>query len=366
MQKIYPIIMCGGSGTRMWPLSRKSKAKQYHAIISETTMLQDTILRLVQDDIQSDVIEVAGPSFVCGKNDETVIKEQSRDAGVTPHRIILEPMGRNTAPVAAIIADLIHQDDPDGLILLMPADHHIADKSEFWNCLTRGLPAAQEGYLTTFGIQPTGPETGFGYIQTGSQLFDNVNAVKAFVEKPDLETAKSYLASGDYFWNAGIFLFSPKAMIKAFEAHANDILEASRLAISASKTQDSSLYLDADKFSKVRSESIDYAIMEAANNVVVISPVNVGWNDIGSWLAVRDFAQNEDGNSDASHVGDVIALDCKNSYIRTDGPVVAAIGLEDMVVVAHEGAILIMPADRSQDVKKIVAQLRADERADKL
>ena len=209
MTIIYPVIMCGGAGTRLWPLSRKSNPKQYHALTSERTMLQETVQRLTCKNSRTGAYTVAAPSFVCARDDETVIKAQCQAIGVTPLHIILEPMGRNTAPVAAIIAEVFTDVDPGGLVLLVPADHYIEDSSEFWKCVEEGVKIAKQSRLVTLGIKASSPETGYGYIRQGKELAPNVYHVDAFVEKPDLETANEYLQSGDYVWNAGIFLFCP-------------------------------------------------------------------------------------------------------------------------------------------------------------
>ncbi len=356
--KIYPVIMCGGAGTRMWPLSNKAKPKQYHALVSEKSMLHETILRLgcSQD------LDVQPPSFVCAAAHKDIVRQHCKDAGIEPHRLILEPVGRNTAPVAATIARLIQQDDADALILLLPADHHIANPQGFWQYISKGVSMTQDGYLMTLGIQPTAPETGFGYIKTGKPVGENTFIVEAFVEKPDKQTAEMYLATKKYFWNAGIFLFSARAMLKAFKDCAPDILKSTDTALGHSKEIGTSLYLDAKYFALCRNESIDYAIMESADKVGIIAPVDIGWNDIGSWAAVRDLLMEKQQPGTAITVGDVIELDCSNSYIRTDGLKVAAIGLDNMIVVVTDDALLIAPADRAQDVKEIVAKLKAAQR----
>ncbi|MBL4852647.1 MAG: mannose-1-phosphate guanylyltransferase/mannose-6-phosphate isomerase [Robiginitomaculum sp.] len=353
--KVYPVIMCGGAGTRMWPLSNKAKPKQYHSIVSEKSMLHETILRLGF----AENLDVQAPSFVCATEHENIVREQCKDEGIEPHRLILEPMGRNTAPVATTIARLIQQDDPDALVLLLPADHHIADPQGFWAHVSKGVSMAQDGYLMTLGIQPTGPETGFGYIKTGKPAQENTFTVEAFVEKPDKQTAEMYLSTKKYFWNAGIFLFSASSMLEAFEKCAPDILQSTDVTLGHSKEIGTSLYLDAKHFELCRNESIDYAIMENADKVGIIAPVDIGWNDIGSWAAVRDLLMEKQEPGTTITVGDVVELDCTNSYIRTDGLKVAAIGLDNMIVIATADTILIAPADRAQDVKTIVGKLKA-------
>ena len=357
MTTIYPVIMCGGAGTRMWPLSRRAKPKQFHALASEKSLLQEAVRR-VADHKEIKDIKVAAPSFVCAAADEDMIREQCAAENIVPHKIVLEPMGRNTAPATAVISKVIERSDPEGVILLLPADHHIADTAEFWRCVLKGVTTAKSGYLTTLGIHAAHPETGYGYVRRGKSVSDDVYTVDAFVEKPNLTTAESYVADGRYYWNAGIFLFAAKAMLRAFETHAPDILTDCEAAIKKSAVGPGTLSLDAEAFKKCRSDSLDYVIMEKADKVAVIAPVAAGWSDIGSWATVRDM-------SESTH-GDVIMLDCEGTYVRSEGPLVAAIGLKDMIVVSTPDAVLIVPADRAQDVKAIVEQLKSTGRSDLL
>ncbi len=359
MTQIFPVIMCGGSGTRLWPVSRKKAPKQYQPIMSKRTMLQETILRIHASENPT----VKNASLVCSETHLDTVQKQFLDIEKTPHKIILEPIGRNTAPVAAIISEEF-KDEDEGLILLLPADHHIADPSGFWDAVEAGIESARQGNLVTFGIQPRHAETGYGYIQAGQSLTARCVQVAEFVEKPDLSTAKSYLEAGTYFWNAGIFLFSPRAMISAFEAHAPDILEASRQTLSVSVRRDIVVHLDRDKFQTCRNESIDYAIMEAAKNVTMVCPVSIGWNDIGSWEALRNYRVPD--AKGVAEIGDIISINCKNSLFRSDGPMVAAIGLENIIIVATGDTVLVAKADDTQSVKDIVEKLKAENRQDLL
>jgi len=329
----------------------------FHALTSSKSLLQEAVSR-VADHPKIPGMKVAAPSFVCAAADEGMIRSQCAAENMAPHKIILEPMGRNTAPVAAIISHVIESDDPDGLILLLPADHHIANTAEFWRCVMKGISAAKAGNLTTLGIQAAHPETGYGYIRRGEAVDEEVYAVDAFVEKPDQATAQDYIADGRYYWNAGIFLFAARAMIEAFKTLAPDILADCQAAIENGDISPYKIGLDSQAFAKCRSDSIDYVIMEKASKVAVIAPVSAGWSDIGSWAAVRDM-------SEATH-GDVITLDCESSYIRSEGPLVAAVGLKDMIVVSTSDAVLIIPSDRAQDVKAIVEQLKTTGRSDLL
>lgn len=357
MTTIYPVIMCGGAGTRLWPLSTQARPKQYHALTSEQSMLTETVLRVSVSAPELAGVTIAAPSFICSDAHVDVIDAQCEAAGLSPLYKILEPMGRNTAAVGAAAAQVFGAQD-DAVILLLPADHHIADIDGFWHNIRLGLAGARDGYLVTLGIAPTHSETGYGYIRKGAGLGDHLDHVAEFKEKPDAVTAQAYLDSGEYFWNAGIFLFSPAAMTAAFSAHARDIYNSVQAALPKAADARNHFALNAEAFSACRSESIDIAIMEQFEKVAIVSPVDIGWNDIGSWSALRDARPGEHG--------DVIALDCNNSYIRSDGPLVTAVGLDNMIVVASEGKILIMPADRAQDVKAIVGRLKADKRTDQL
>ena len=275
--------------------------------------------------------------------------------------LILEPSPRNTAPVAAIAAQFITGLDPDGYILLLPADHHIEDTGEFWRCIKKGIGEDYADTILTLGINPTGPETGYGYIRAGEKIGDMVHHVDSFAEKPDLKTAKDYLKSGQYFWNAGIFLCKASAMLSAFKRHAPDILETASQALIHATKSGTHISLEPEHFARCRAQSVDIAILEKSDKVAVISPVNIGWNDIGSWAAISEMRAKASAQN-----GDSIALDCKDTYIRSDGPMVGAIGLENMIVIVHEGAILIAPKARAQEVKNIVAKLKADKRTDLL
>lgn len=358
--------MCGGAGTRLWPLSRKAKPKQFHSLSTQKSMLRETMARAKALGALAEQLDIAAPSFVCALEHEAEIKAQCAAENMPPLRIILEPCPRNTAPVAAIVCQEIAAIDPDGLVLLLPADQHIDRPQAFWASLTKGVEAARNGYLTTFGIAPTRPETGYGYICQGAALDDGAVKVDRFVEKPDLATAKSYVSSGDYFWNGGIFLFSPTAMIEAFEAHAEDILRDSAAALSAAKRKGASIFLDPENFSRCRSESIDYAIMEPAQKRAMVPGLDMGWSDIGSWDVIRDRSLSALGANDAAALGDVIAINCGGSYLRSEGPLIAAIGVKDLIVIATPDAVLITAPDQTQHVKDIVTRLKDEKRTELL
>lgn len=354
MTTIYPVIMCGGAGTRLWPLSRKSGPKQFQKIVTDRSMLGETIARhrAAKD------LNIANPSFVCALHHGAMVEAQLEIENMSAERLILEPCPRNTAAVAAAVALEFETLDPNGLILLLPADHHIDLPEDFWTAIAKGIPTAKAGALTTFGIKASRPDIGYGYIKAGPAVGDQTVKVERFVEKPDETTAKSYLESGDYYWNAGIFLFSPAAMVKACKQHSEDILQDVKAAMSEGRREGHNLYLDPARFAECRSESIDYAIMEAAENVTMVCPVDIGWSDIGSWEAVSERPQPE---SD-----EILTLDCEGCYIRTDGPLVAGIGLKDIIVIATHDSILITQKDQSQNVKQIVAELKKRGREDLL
>lgn len=353
MPLIYPVIMCGGSGTRLWPVSRKTIPKQYQAIVSDRSMLRETIARFPE----GGTLKVAPPSFICGIDHEKHVRDACSEEGVDPHVIILEPCARNTAAVAAAASLIIGSDSEDALILLLPADHHISDAEGFRDVIKAGMPQALGGALVTFGIQPTGPETGYGYIQAGKSLGPLLHEVDAFVEKPNRATAETYLASGDFSWNAGIFLFSPSKMQDAFVGFAPEILSSVKDAVERGRRVDSALFLDPESFSKCPSDSIDYAIMEKSENVQIVSPVNIGWSDIGSWDALRDMELSSEGLPQGN--GEVVSLDCEGTFIRSQGLVVAAIGVENLIIVATDKAVLVSKAGETQKVKAVVEELKA-------
>ena len=359
---IYPVIMCGGSGTRLWPMSRKKSPKQYLNLAGDQTMLEATLTRVAD----GRELRVAPPVVVCAAGHEDEVRRHAATAGVELGDIILEPMGRNTAPVAAIAAAHIRAVDPDGLILLTPADQHIGDPDGFWTAIAKGVSAAKDGHLVTLGLNPTRAEIGYGYIERGAALNpeagDDTFQVKCFREKPDLATATKYLADGNFFWNAGIFLFGADAMDQEMKTHAPEISQVSLAALAAAARDNGTILLDPKIFAACPSDSIDYAVMEKTDHAAVIAPVKIGWSDIGAWEAVQDLTPQ----GDLTLIGDVIAEDCTNSYIRSVGPLIAAIGVEDLIIVATGDTVLVTRKDKSQDVKKIVTHLKNKDRTDLL
>ena len=354
MSLIHPVILSGGSGSRLWPLSRTLFPKQLLALTSERSLIQETVARAVGDGF-------GRPLIVCNVEHRFLIAEQMREAGITPAAIILEPEGRNTAPAAAVAAILLAAQDPDALMLLMPADHVIRDGAAFGDAISRAQAAAAKGHLVTFGIAPDAPETGYGYIRKAGHLtsLSGCFSVARFVEKPDAAMAASYLASGDYSWNSGMFLFRAAAFLAELERLEPELLATCRAAVAAGKQDMDFFWLDATAFCGLRSISIDNAVMEKTDKAAVV-PVQMGWSDIGSWDSLWN-ATPRDGAGNAMK-GDVLQHGARNSYLRSEGPLVAAVGVEDMVVVATADAVLVSHKSAAQDVKQIVEKLKAEGR----
>ena len=351
---MIPVILSGGSGTRLWPLSRQAYPKQFLALAGEDTMLQATWQRVAE-------LASAAPLVVANEDHRFMVAEQLRELGCTPAAIVLEPVGRNTAPAIAVAALQATADGTDPLLLVLPSDHVIADAAGFRAAVAAATPAAQNGKLVTFGIVPTAAETGYGYIQAVAGGDAPVRAVARFVEKPDAATAAQYLASGQYFWNSGMFLFQASRYLAELERHAPAMLAACRKAFAAAARDADFVRLDKAAFAACPSDSIDYAVMEKTADAAVL-PIDVGWNDVGSWSALWEVAQ-QDGDGNAHH-GDVIALDCRDTLAWGDRRLVAMIGLRDIVVVDSDDALLVAHKDHVQDVKEVAARLKAECRSE--
>lgn len=351
MNDILPVILSGGSGTRLWPLSREAYPKQFLPLAGDLTMLQATWQRVA-------AIAATGPLVIANEAHRFVAAEQLQQVSAQPQAIILEPMGRNTAPAIAVAALEATRNDGDPLLLVLPSDHVIADEATFRATVQLAAPAAREGKLVTFGIVPTGPETGYGYIKAAAG--DGARAVERFVEKPDLETATGYVASGQYLWNSGMFLLRASRYLAELARFNPAMLDASRTAWERARRDADFTRLDAEAFAAVPSDSIDYAVMEKTADAVVVA-LDAGWNDVGSWTALRDVS-TQDGDGNAHH-GDVIAIDCRNTYAYGER-LVALVGLDDVVVVETDDAVLVGKADRMQEVKNVVAQLKAEDRSE--
>ena len=352
---MIPVILSGGSGTRLWPLSREAYPKQFLALAGEDTMLQATWQRVAP-------LASGAPLLVANEAHRFMVAEQLRQAGCTPAAILLEPLGRNTAPAIAVAALQACAEGDDPLLLVLPSDHVIADAAGFRAAVAQAAPAAEAGQLVTFGIVPTAAETGYGYIQaapaapaTAAQS-SSVRTVRRFVEKPDAATAAQYLASRQYFWNSGMFLFQASRYLAELERHAPAMLAACRAAFEGAKRDTDFVRLDKAAFAACPSDSIDYAVMEKTADAAVL-PIDVGWNDVGSWSALWQVAQ-QDGDGNAHH-GDVLALDCHDTLAWADRRLVAMIGLRDVVVVDSDDSLLVAHKDHVQEVKAVVAKLKA-------
>jgi mannose-1-phosphate guanylyltransferase/mannose-6-phosphate isomerase len=351
---MIPVILSGGSGTRLWPLSREAYPKQFLPLVGEDTMLQATWRRVAP-------LASAAPIVVANEEHRFMVAEQLRQIDCTPSAILLEPVGRNTAPAIAVAALQAMAEGADPLLLVLPSDHVIADAPAFQAAVRRAEPAASQGRLVTFGIVPSGPETGYGYIRAGAALADGVHAVAQFVEKPDEATARSYVASGEYAWNSGMFLFRASVFLAELARQQPAMLAACRAALEGASRDADFVRLDKAAFAACPSDSIDYAVMEHTDAAAVL-PIDVGWNDLGSWSALWEVAE-QDGNGNAHH-GDVLAQDCRNTLAWGDGRLLALLGLENVVVVDTADAVLVAHKDRVQDVKGIVGKLKAEGRSE--
>jgi mannose-1-phosphate guanylyltransferase/mannose-6-phosphate isomerase len=351
MAHLIPVILSGGYGTRLWPLSRPLKPKQLLPLAAPRSLLQETFLRM-----RAVSTSVDGPPIVvCNEQHRFSVSEQLSELDTSPRSIVLEPGARNTAPAIAAAALLALSRESAGkepLLMVMPADHLIRDVAAFGRAVDAAVDAAAEGRLVTFGVVPTAPATGYGYLLKGTNR-GRWSSVERFVEKPDAETAARYVASGGYLWNSGMFLLPANLYLEELAIHAPAVLSACRRATKDIKTDGDFLWLG-PSFLESPSVSIDYAVMERTEKAAVVL-LDAGWSDIGSWNAVHDAAE-KDGAGNVVH-GDVLATDCKNSYIVATSRLVAAIGLEDVVIIETEDAVLVMPRERSQDVKRVVDTL---------
>lgn len=350
MKKIQPVILAGGTGSRLWPLSRELYPKQLLDLIDETSLLQTTVLRVSQ------LTEVLPPLLVVGEEHRFVTKSQVDGLALEePCKILLEPVARNTAPaICAAVEYCALNLDEDTVLLVLPADHLILRKDAFQNVVSRAVALATEGKIVTFGIEPQHPETGYGYIEQGEGC-----AVKSFCEKPDLKTAKSYMDQGNYFWNSGMFAFSIKTFREEMETLAPEMLAAMKDSVAEGKSDDPFFRLDRAAMERSPSDSIDYALMEKTTRAAVVA-ADLDWSDIGSWYALWEVSA-KDANGNVSQ-GDVILEDTKNCLIRAEDTLVATVGLEDTLVVETSDAVLVAPLSRAQDVKKIVNSLKKSKR----
>jgi mannose-1-phosphate guanylyltransferase/mannose-6-phosphate isomerase len=349
---IYPVVLSGGSGTRLWPLSREHYPKQLLHLQGDRTLLQQTAMRL--DSMEN----VGEPILVCNEEHRFLVAEQLREIGKATRAIILEPVGRNTAPALTLAALAITSTGQDGMMLVMPADHLIENVAAFHAAIRTGIPLAQAGKLVTFGIVPTSPETGYGYIRRGAG-----HAVAAFVEKPDAETAARYLNSGEYLWNSGMFLMRAGVWLEELRRFRADILAACERAFNESRRDSEFVRITGESFAACPSDSIDYAVMEKTDRAVVV-PLEAGWSDIGAWSAIWDVSERDaEGNVIQ---GDVLAHDTHNALLISRHRLVAAVGLDDVIVVETPDAVMVARKDRAQDVKEIVNLLKKNSRGEHL
>lgn len=355
--KLYPVLLSGGAGVRLWPVSRRLAPKQLLPLASERPMLQETAARV------ADPARYHAPIVICNEEHRFIIAEQLRQMKLNA-ATVLEPVGRNTAPAVAIAALKVAESDPDGILLALPADHVIRDGRAFQSAVDAAAAAARAGRLVTFGIQPDRPETGYGYIRRGPALdgLPGVWAVDRFVEKPAAAAAEAFLAEGGYYWNSGMFVLPVAAYLEELARFEPDMLAACREAL-AKGTKDLDFFrLDAAAFARAPSNSIDYAVMERTDKAAV-APADMGWTDVGSWSALWDIGdKDDDGNV---RIGDAMTMDARNCYVRSEGKALTAVlGLDDVIVVATEDAVLVAAKDRAQDVKKLVDKLKQDGRSE--
>ena len=355
--QIHPVILCGGAGTRLWPMSREAWPKQFQALTSERSLLQETAARTAGGG------RYAAPFIVCNHEHRFIVAEQLRRLDIAPQRIVLEPAARNTAPAAAVAALMLAERDPRALMLVLPSDHAIADIAAFHAAVATAAGAAASGALVTFGIAPEAPETGYGYIRRGTPVkgTEGCFAVAAFAEKPDRATAERYLADGGWLWNSGMFLFGAGAYLAELERLAPDIVASCREAVAGAVPDLDFDRLAAAPFEAAPSRSIDYAVMEQTARAVVV-PADIGWCDVGAWSSLWEIGEKDAaGNLIA---GDVVAVESAGNYLRGEGRLIAAIGIENLIVVATEDAVLVVPMERAQDVRDLVETLKAARRTE--
>jgi mannose-1-phosphate guanylyltransferase / mannose-6-phosphate isomerase len=352
---ISPVILSGGSGSRLWPLSRKLLPKQLLTLVGADSLLQQTAARA------PGALGFAPPLIIANEEHRFIIAEQMRACGILPQALLLEPVGRNTAPAVAIAALRLLADDPEAVMLVMPSDHVVADPAAFQAAIGHAATAAANGYLVTFGVVPERPETGYGYIAPGNALMEcEARAVSRFIEKPDAADAERYVEAG-YVWNSGIFMFGAAAFLAELERLRPEIVSCCRRALENAKTDVDFIRLDKTAFAECPADSIDYAVMEHTTKGAVV-PVSMGWSDLGAWNALWEISEKDaDGNVIR---GDVIADQVRNSYLRSEAGLVAAIGVEDLVLVVTDDAVMVAPRDRAQDVKLLVDRLVREGRSE--
>lgn len=351
---ITPVVLSGGSGTRLWPLSRKSHPKQLLPLLNQTSLLQDTINRL---DGLSDIDHAV---VICNEEYRFMVAEQVHATRIDASAIILEPVGRNTAPAIALAAFNALQTNEEAVLLVLPADHDIKKVDAFHQAINVGLQQARQDHFVTFGIVPDAPETGFGYIKAASTVAVNeVSAIEKFVEKPDVQTAEQYLQEGGYYWNSGMFMFKASQYLQALKEFSPEIYSASKTAMDTANRDMDFVRVGVEAFKSCPSDSIDYAVMEKVSNAVVI-PVDIGWSDVGSWSALHEIGEQDENNNII--IGDTRCVSTSNSYVRAETKLVTTLGIEDIIIVDTEDALLVANKNSVQDIKQIVESLTADNR----
>ncbi|MEH6568627.1 MAG: mannose-1-phosphate guanylyltransferase/mannose-6-phosphate isomerase [Halioglobus sp.] len=353
---LVPVLLSGGVGSRLWPVSREAHPKQFLPLAGELSMLQETLQRTAD-------LEASAPVVVCNEEHRFMVAEQFRQIDLRPNALILEPEGRNTAPAVALAALQALEKDPDAILLVLPADHLIQNIPAFVAAVDKALPLAQAGQLMTFGVVPTQPETGYGYIKCGERIRDDLYALERFVEKPDLAVAGEYVASGDYLWNSGMFLLGANVYLEELQRFAPDMLEACRKAMDGASMDLDFVRPEKNAFLSCPSDSIDYAVMEKTKLGAVVS-LDCGWSDVGAWSALWEVA-SRDSLGNAS-VGDIILDNCSNSYFRSESRLIAATGVDNLVVIETADAVLVADREKVQDVKRIVSQLKEASRPEAL
>ncbi|VVC83073.1 mannose-1-phosphate guanylyltransferase/mannose-6-phosphate isomerase [Sideroxydans sp. CL21] len=365
--QLIPVILSGGSGTRLWPLSREEYPKQLLALCGDTTMLQSTALRL-DASFNGPDIQIEQPLIICNEASRFITQQQLQQVNVHPQGIILEPVGRNTAPALTLAALYALGNDGDPLLLVMPADHVITQLAAFRHAANLALPSAQEGNVVTFGIVPDTPETGYGYIRASDQLSDGLFSIAEFVEKPHLETAEGYLASGRYFWNSGIFMVRASTWIELIGKFRPDILLACQHSFTIATRDHAFIRIPHDAFAKCPSDSIDYAVMEKiacpadGNSRAVVIPMDAGWSDVGAWGALLDIGKKDDNGNVLSE--NVVAIKSNGSLVMAKSRLVACIGLDNMIVIETPDAVLVASRDHIDHMKDMVSTLKASGRSE--
>ena len=351
---LVPVVLCGGSGTRLWPLSRESFPKQFLRLHGEHSLLQQTLLRCAG-------LSEARPLLLTGEATRFIVSEQLHEIGIDDATLMLEPVQRGTAPAIACAALQLANVLGDALMLVLPSDHVVRDADAFRHAVRKAADAAREGWLTSFGIPPTAPETGYGYLRAGAEIADDSFRIDAFLEKPDRETAQRLIANGRCFWNGGMFVFRCSDLLNELQQHAPAVLNACREAVTKSTIDGRFVRLDTDSYAHSPDISIDYALMERTSNAAMVT-LDAGWSDIGSWASVWDSAEHDDAGNSAQ--GDVLLDDCRNCHVHAGKRLVSAIGLDDIVIVDTDDALLVLPKERAQDIRRIVKRLQTEDRSE--